>query len=121
MKTIKYTRGAMLLAGAMLLSAGAMADDLTGTMTRSETVQYKPSMAATEAGAEQLYKKLQSAAARVCRNPADRIAKGEAYYSCTGKALAKAVKDVNLDAVAAIYLDKNKVADREGTVTVAKR
>lgn len=120
MKTRQYVRGVMLLTSAALLAAGATTALAEETVTVKETLQYRPSQAESGAGAQKLYDRLQHAAARVCRVPG-RMIEGEAYYSCTSNALAKAVKDVNIDAVAAIYLEKNKVADHEGTVTIAKR
>jgi UrcA family protein len=119
MKTRQYWRGVMLLSGAALLAAGAtaMADD---AVTVRETVQYVPSQAQSSDGAQQLYDRLEHAAARVCRVPG-RGLEGASYQACTSNALARAVKDVDIEAVAAIYLEKNKVADREGKVTVAKR
>jgi UrcA family protein len=110
----------MLLSGAALLAAGATTAMAEEVVTVRETVQYRPSLAQSEAGAQKLYDRLEHAAARVCRMPG-RVIEGAAYQSCTSSALAKAVKDVDIEAVAAIYLQKNKVADREGTVTVAKR
>ena len=109
----------MLLAGVAMLAAGATALAVE-PVTVSETVSYRPSQAESGEGAQKLYDRLQHAAARVCKLPG-RVIEGQAYRSCADKALATAVKDVNIDAVAAIYLEKNKVADHEGIVTIAKR
>ena len=120
MKTRQFVRGVMLLSGAALLAAGAttaMAEDIA---TVRETVQFQPSQAQTDAGARKLYHRLLQAASRVCRVPG-RMIEGEAYSSCASSALAQAVKDVNIDAVAAIYLEKNKAGVHEGTVTIARR
>ena len=46
---------------------------------------------------------------------------GASYRNCTSDALEKAVKDVDIEAVAAVYVERNKLEDRHGTVTVAKR
>lgn len=120
MKTRKYSRGVMLLSGAALLAAGATTAIADDVVTVRQTVQYSPSQAQSGSGAQKLYVRLEHAAARACRVPG-RVIEGAAYHSCTSSALAKAVKDVNIEAVAAIYLQENKVADHEGKVTVAKR
>lgn len=126
MKTKRDIRFTAFRVGALVLFAGATGgvvaeEAATRDMVRqAETVQYRPSHAETAAGAEKLYSKLERAAARVCKMPG-RVFEGAAYASCISEALAKAVKDVDIDAVAAIYVEKNKLADRHGTVTVAKR
>ena len=120
MKTRQYLRGVMLLSGAALLAAGATTAMADEAVTLSQTVQYSPSQAQSAGGAQRLYDRLEHAAARVCRVPG-RGVEGASYQACATDALAKAVKEVGIDAVAAIYLQKNKGLDREGTVTVAKR
>jgi UrcA family protein len=126
METRRNLRGIAYRAGAWLLfagaTAGAVAEEavMPGTVTQARTVQYRASHAETAGGAEELYRKLERAAAKVCKVPGRRV-EGASYSACAGNALAAAVKDVDIDAVAAVYVERNKLADRQGTVTVARR
>jgi UrcA family protein len=114
---------AMLLLGATLLCAGAWAAPLQQEMvTRTETVTFARSHAQTAAGAVKLYRELHGAASRVCRDAGSPFSMlGESYSSCVEGAMAKAVEDVNIAAVSAIYLQNDKVPGKKGIVTVAKR
>jgi len=126
MKTKQDLSGVASRVGAWLLLAGATAGAMAGetvmsdTVTQTKAVQYRVSHAETADGAEQLYMKLERAAARVCK-VAGRKLEGASYRNCTSDALEKAVKDVDIEAVAAVYVERNKLEDRHGTVTVAKR
>lgn len=94
-----------LLAGAALFVPGAwsMPPD---TITRTEVVEYDPMVAATPAGATELYAKLQRAAARVCDEPSGMSGGLNAagpYAACVKAALSNAVREVRAPLVAAIH------------------
>ena len=114
---------ATLLLGAMVLSASARAElPADAVVTKVETVKYARAPSETPAGAAKLYAALRAAAARACRDPNTRPSMmGTSYFACADAALAKAVDDVHIDAVSAIYLQNGKVPENKGTVTVAKR
>jgi UrcA family protein len=114
---------AALLLGAMVLSVSAWAEaPVDATVTRIQTVKYARAPAETPAGAAKLYGALQAAAARACREPGMRPSMmGTSYLACMDAALGKAVGDVNIDALSAIYLRNEKLPENKGTVTVAKR
>ncbi len=115
MNTRNYLRNLMLLAGATLLSAGAMAAPMdSSVVTRSETVKYSVPRAHTETGAAILYRKLNDAAENVCRTPDDPMLifySTDSYQSCYTNALHKAVRKVNIAGVTALYYE-NKASDR---------
>jgi UrcA family protein len=111
----------VLIACAML-SAGAtaMADDMV--VTRTETVKYDRSESATPAGAVKLYGALRTAASRACMVPGAPLAgSAEAHATCKGAALSRAVADVQIDAVTAVYLQDTRSITKQGIVTVARR
>ena len=115
------TRGAALL-GAMILSATAMAQspDLADSVVlQTQTVKFDRAEASTPAGAAQLLGSLNRAAVRVCLDPSAPTALQRAEYSeCRDAALQKAVDDVGIDAVAALYQNSEYV--RKGTVIVER-
>jgi UrcA family protein len=123
MKRKHDVSGAALLLGAMVLSASAgAAPPVEATVTQIEKVKYARLPAETPAGASKLYGALQAAASRVCREPGMRPSMmGASYMACADAALAKAVDDVDIDAVSAIYLRNGKLPENKGVVTVAKR
>lgn len=123
MKRQRNAKGAMLLLGATMVSMSAWAAPPAEIMvTKTETVKFSRGLAETPTGAVQLYGELRAAAARACRDAGTRPSMmGEAYLACVDGAMAKAVGDVNIAAVSAIYLQTGKSLDKKGIVTVAKR
>lgn len=109
MKIRNHLRNLALLAGAALLSAGAMADTLNSSIvTKTETVKYSIPDARTATGAVALYRKLSDAAANVCTRPEpDGLSfyAANSYESCFTKALDKAVRKVGIHRVTALYLE----------------
>jgi len=104
----KNLRMIALLAGATLLSTGAVALPLKdGTETKSETVKYKTADARSEEGAVALYQKLYEAALRVCSD-SDAASAGSYMMSvdknCLTRALDKAVSRVGSPMVTALNL-----------------
>jgi UrcA family protein len=105
---------------ALGLGASALAADMP--MTVSQTVKYSATMAATPEGAVQLYGSLRAAASRVCRATAMPILESfTVTEQCRSEALSRAVSDVNIAAVTAVYLQDARMKPRAGTVTVARR
>lgn len=97
----------VLLAGAALLSTGAMtAPAAERIVTEAEIVKYSMVEAATPGGARSLYGKLQWAAMRVCSSsvPATRIPHVDP--ECAATALSKAVVDVGNPLIIALHSDK---------------
>lgn len=104
METRRNLRKLTLLAGAALLSTGALATPVDeSTVTATEIVKYNVPESATPNGARVLYKKLQAAAARVCSAsmPATKIPAVD--RACAAAALGKAVGDVGNPLVIALH------------------
>jgi UrcA family protein len=103
METRNNLRKLALLAGAALLSTGALATPAGPTITETEIVKYSVPESATPAGAKALYRKLQAASARVCSAsvPATNIPFVD--RGCAVDALSKAVADVGNPLVAALH------------------
>lgn len=99
-----------LLSGAMLLCASAWASPPMGkdVVTRTITVKYLATEAATAEGAEKLYRKLRRAAGRACSDSSSGAASrffdlGPDYASCVEAALGKAVQDVAIPMVSSLH------------------
>jgi UrcA family protein len=97
-----------LLAGAALLSTGAMAAPIADApVTRSETVKYSVASSTTPEGAAALYLKLHETAARVCGG-ADTASSwlypAGSYEVCVEAALDKAVRRVAIPMVTAMHV-----------------
>jgi UrcA family protein len=131
METRINSRKLALLAGAVLLSTGAMAAPIADAVTRSETVQYSVAGTATPEGAAALYQKLHETAARVCGG-ADTASSWRypagSYETCFRAALDNAVRRVAIPMVTAVHVqgaDANKLTAREAAAdkpgTVASR
>ncbi len=114
METRHNLRDFALLAGAALLSAGAIAMPLDGqTVTRTEIVKYSAPESTTPEGAKKLYRKLQSAARRVCSYEHQPLGVFP-DPSCVSSALSKAVADVASPPIAALHMKTqpaSKLAD----------
>jgi UrcA family protein len=118
----------VLLAGATLLSTGAMASPPSERMlTRTETVKYSPTKATTLDGAAELYEKLRAAAAKVCSSkdtgfsPYDAQ---DAYEACTNKAIRQAVTKVHSPLLMALHLQDTSMrpaSAKADAATVAQR
>lgn len=96
----------VLLAGAALLSTGALATPIDDpVITATETVKYSVQELGTAPGARALYRKLRAAATRVCslRIPATRIPVVD--RDCAADALSKAVADVGNPLLIALHLE----------------
>ena len=122
MKHRDNVRSTILLLGASVLCVSAWAvPPAEAIVTRTETVKFSRASAETPAGAVELYGALQAAASRTCRDEMAPTAWGASHAECADAALAKAVDDVNIAAVSAIYLQHGKFQGKKGIVTVAKR
>lgn len=121
MKTVNAVKKVVLMAGATLaLGATAMADE--SMVTRTETVKYSRTEAATPAGAVKLYGALQVAASRACRERGMPMsAYGDSVDACKGAALSRAVADVKIDAVTAVFMQDKPAMARQGVVSIARR
>jgi len=108
MQTRDNLRKTTLLAGAALLSTGAMAIPPTEqTITQTEIVRFSAPESATHQGAMTLYGKLQAAAFRVCSElvPATMIPAVD--RTCAANALNKAVADVGSPLLVAMHQQKH--------------
>jgi UrcA family protein len=103
---------AMLLA-CVLVGSNALADE----QVRSETVKFQDLNVGTPAGVEAIYRRIHSAAARVCSPPGGWVHQLGAA-ACTKDAEARAIEKVNLPSLTAFY--RAKTGDRRETIT-AKR
>lgn len=107
METKLNLRNFALLAGAMLLSTGAMAAPLSDAkVTKTETVKYSVPSSTTVEGAVALYQKLQEAAVRVCAESEATAYRftSDSLDSCVSGALDKAVQDIGIPMVSALHL-----------------
>jgi UrcA family protein len=111
----------VLIACATLsLSATVMARETV--VTQTEIVKYSRADAATPVGAVKLYGELRIAASRACMERGIPLSgSSDAHLACKSAALSRAVADVQIDAVTAIYLQNSGERARRGTVTVARR
>lgn len=106
----------------MTLGLGATALAADKPVLATQKVKYSATVAATPEGAVRLYGSLRSAAFRVCRATAMPILESAAVTeACRSDALSRAVGDVNIAAVTAVYLQDTRMKPRAGTVTVAQR
>jgi UrcA family protein len=111
----------VLIACATLsLGATAMADEMV--VTKTEMVKYSRSEAATPVGAVKLYGALQVAASRACTEAGARLSGyGDSHVMCKSAALSRAVADVQIDAVTAVYMQDTRYQAKAGIVTIARR
>ncbi|HEY6483551.1 MAG TPA: UrcA family protein [Steroidobacteraceae bacterium] len=110
-RTFRAHSPAMLLA-CVLVASTALADE----QVRTETVKFQDLNVDTPAGVETLYRRIHSAAGRVCssNDPLEQL--GAA--ACAKKAEAKAIEKVNQPSLTAFY--RMKTGDQRGMLT-AKR
>lgn len=110
----------LLVCTTLGLGATAMAEEMV--VTRTETVKYSRAEAATPVGAVRLYGELRAAASRACsERGTPLLSYGDSHAACKGAALSRAVADVQIDAVTAVYMQDAKSMPRQGNVTVARR
>lgn len=116
-KTDLKIRSAALLAGA-LISLGAMAQTPDSDVeVTTKIVKFNRAEASTPAGAADLYESLNLAAAHVCVDHyASAALQRESYSECRDAALAKAVDQVDISTLSALYQDRA----HKGTVTVGQ-
>lgn len=103
----------VLLAGALVLPAGAMATspEADALQVRTENVRYNPADAASEAGAAKLYSKLLRAARNVCgENSGEKLTPSAsvALSRCVKEAVETAVASVNIPALTARHTQGRK-------------
>jgi UrcA family protein len=103
------TKSRLALLTAAMLSTTAMAmpslpSPWDQTLTRTETVKYKPSEVTTSEGAAALYSRLQEAAVRVCSDDGiGAIGGATALQACVADALRSAVQQVAIPMVSALH------------------
>ena len=120
MKNAIVMKKLVLLACATLAPGAATLADHS-VVTRTETVKYSRSAAATAEGAVKLYGELRSAAARACRDAGMPMAYGDSVDDCRDAALSRAIADVQIDALTAVYMQDTGSRAKPGMVAVAKR
>lgn len=89
-------------------------------ITRTETVKYLPSEAASDEGAQQLYRRLQAAAARVCSDSGPmplRHDRMSSYATCVKQALDGAVRQLGVPVVSMLH----QYGDSPGSQAVVSR
>jgi UrcA family protein len=119
METRTNMRKIALLAGAALLSTGAIAAPIADAPeTRSETVKYSVASTATPEGAAALYQKLRETAARVCgaADASSWLYPAGSYETCVTDALDKAVRRVAIPVVTVMHVQ----SDHAGRATAGK-
>lgn len=108
MKISMNLRKSALLAGAVLLSTGAMALPAEEIIvTETEVVRYSIQESATPQGAKALYRKLQAAASRVCSTdmPATKVVTVDRI--CIAEALTRAVADTGNPLLLVVHQQNN--------------
>jgi UrcA family protein len=90
-----------LLLGCMLFASTSVADE----QIRTETVRFQDLNVDTPAGAEALYGRIHSAAARVCSQP-DQAERARAD-ACARNAEAQAIENLQLRSLVAYYRTKS--------------
>ncbi len=103
-------------AAVLLASVLAVPNALADEQLRTETVKFQDLNVGTPAGVEALYRRIHSAAERVCSqsDPVMRAAVG----SCARTAEAKAIEKVNQPLLTAYY--RMKTGDRTETITARR-
>jgi UrcA family protein len=103
-------------AAILLTSVLGVSNALADEQLRTETVKFQDLNVGTPAGVEALYRRIHSAAARVCSqsDPVMRAAAG----SCSRNAEAKAIEKVNQPLLTAYYRMKN--GDNTETITARR-
>jgi UrcA family protein len=114
-----FFRNAVLCAGAMLVSLGAMAEAAESSVRiQTRIVKYDRAAATTAVGAEQLYSSLNQAVVRVCVDSAEpMMVQGRLYAQCRDAALDQAVGTVGIEAVSALHAQNSRAVGSRGTVT----
>jgi UrcA family protein len=126
MKSNGNIRIAMVLSGAVLLSAGAMANPLPDAEVEIQTqsVKYSQVHAAEPAGAADLHARMRAAARKVCARLWDGqhlpLANAIAERNCVDKAISEAVAAVNIPAVTVVHMQNGKTG-KSAVTAVAKR
>lgn len=107
-------RIAALLAGAILVSAGAIADSLDDRVViHSTTVTFDRALASTPAGARDLYAALKLAASRVCVDTSDLlVVQGRLFTACRSAALGQAVSRIDIQALSELHRKDGRVRGR---------
>ena len=99
------------LASTTVLALPSQASLWEQPVTRTETVKYKVSDAATPEGAAALYAKLQESALRVCSTDYPEFAGDTAgLEACVADALSTAVQRVAIPTVSVLHLQAGKPA-----------
>lgn len=113
-------KAALIACATLGLGASAMAGD--AVITASKTVKYSRVEASTPAGAVKLYGALRIAAVRACRDVGEPSSVfGDSMAVCTNDALSRAIADVQIDAVTALYLQDAQAKAKGSAITVASR
>ena len=111
-KTLLASCAALLLAGVLGIS-NAVADD----QVRTETVKFEDLNVGTPAGVQALYRRIHSAAQRVCSQPAQRLVQPDEVI-CTKSAEAKAIEMVNVPSLTAYY--RKKTGEQSVAITARR-
>jgi UrcA family protein len=97
-----------VIAGSGALVAAQESPD--GESIRSKTVTFDPASIRTDAGVEDFYQRLRSAARDVCIDEGyPRVMLREEAQSCAAEAVERAVRDVNQSALTDIHLRDGEV------------
>lgn len=92
-----------IVVACLLLASNAFADD----QTRSETVRFADLKVDTSAGADVLYRRIQSAARRVCSYDATSIQGPSVWQDCVRPSIDAAVAKVNNPQLTALHTGRN--------------
>jgi UrcA family protein len=98
---LAYSNAIML--ACVLVASNAFADEPTS----SETVKFADLKVDTPAGAEVLYRRIQSAARRVCSYDATSIQGRSVWQNCVAPTVAAAVANVNNPLLTALHTGRN--------------
>ena len=96
---------AAVLLASVFVTPSAFASDQYGQV-RTQDIKFEDLNLATTAGVDVLYKRIHSAAQRVCAQPQPQLGAAVAVAKCNKEAVARAVKEINLPALTAFAVNR---------------
>ena len=105
-----------ILVGILVTGSAIVGESLAAR----QTVRFQDSNLNTPAGVATLYSNIQSAALRVCTSGQWHLSRSDQVKTCTQEAEARAVKQVNVDALTAYAQMESKAPTATFAANIAK-
>ena len=106
----------VILVGILATGSAIVGESLAGR----QTVRFQDSNLDTTAGVATLYLNIQSAALRVCTSGQWHLSRSDQVKTCTQEAEARAIKQVNVDALTAYAQMESKAPTATFAANIAK-